>query len=191
EHWIFPRDPDFDHKAGIVLDLYAGLWQGEWLDMEDCILPCGEKTSIRARLRRHNTVGPGRDRPRRVEHEYGRGGALAYFAAWVVKLGQVNGRCEATTGIEPFHRQVAQVMADEPYRSASRVFWVVDNGSSPRGEASRRRLTGWHANAILVHLPVHASWLNQVEIYFSLVQRKVLTPNDFTCLQEVEVRLRR
>jgi hypothetical protein len=46
-----------------------------------------------------------------------------------------------------------------------------------------------YPNAILVHLPVHASWLNQVEIYFSLVQRKVLTPNDFAGLQEVESRL--
>ena len=47
-----------------------------------------------------------------------------------------------------------------------------------------------YANAILVHTPVHASWLNQVEIYFSLIQRKVLTPNDFASLQEVELRLR-
>jgi DDE superfamily endonuclease len=76
------------------------------------------------------------------------------------------------------------------YRRAPRVFWVVDHGSSHRGEASVKRLLGWYSNAILVHTPVHASWLNQVEIYFSLVQRKVLTPNDFANLQEVELRLR-
>jgi hypothetical protein len=99
------------------------------------------------------------------------------------------GRCEPTTGIAPFGRLVEQVMATEPYASARRVFWVVDNGSSHRGQASVDRLQeGWE-NLTLVHLPVHASWLNQIEIYFSVVQRKVLTPNDFTDLAEVAHRL--
>jgi hypothetical protein len=80
-------------------------------------------------------------------------------------------------------------MTTQPYASAERVFWVVDNGSSHRGKASIRRLEGNYTNLRLVHLPVHASWLNQIEIYFSIVQRKVLTPNDFTDLAEVEQRL--
>jgi hypothetical protein len=99
------------------------------------------------------------------------------------------GRCEPTTGIQPFGRLVEQVMTTEPYASARRVFWIVDNGSSHRGQASIDRLEGAWENLTLVHLPVHASWLNQVEIYFSIVQRKVLTPNDFTDLVEVEQRL--
>jgi len=89
------------------------------------------------------------------------------------------GRCEPATGIEPFGRLVTQVMAQKPYRRAIRVFWIVDNGSSHRGEAAVRRWAQAYANLIVVHTPVHASWLNQVEIYFSIVQRKVLTPNDF------------
>ena len=125
----------------------------------------------------------------RVEHEYARGGALAYLAAWDVHRAKVFGRCEATTGIEPFDRLVEQVMTTEPYASARRVFWVVDNGSSHRGQTSIERLEGQWRNLRLVHLPVHASWLNQVEIYFSVVQRKVLTPNDFTDLDEVADRL--
>jgi hypothetical protein len=80
-------------------------------------------------------------------------------------------------------------MSAEPYASADRVFWVVDNGSSHRGQASIDRLQGAFSNLVLVHLPVHASWLNQIEIYFSVVQRKVLTPNDFADLAEVEARL--
>jgi hypothetical protein len=80
-------------------------------------------------------------------------------------------------------------MTTEPYASARRVFWVVDNGSSHRGQASIDRLQGEWPNLRLVHLPVHASWLNQIEIYFSIVQRKVLTPNDFTDLAEVGRRL--
>src|SRR5437899_6322108 len=92
---------------------------------------------------------------------------------------KVFGRCESTTGIEPFGRLVQQVMEQEPYKSARRVFWIVDNGSSHRGAAAVKRLQGEYSNLQLVHLPVHASWLNQVEIYFSVIQRKVLTPNDF------------
>ena len=84
---------------------------------------------------------------------------------------------------------VEQVMTQEPYASAKRVFWVVDNGSSHRGQASIDRLAKRFPNAVMVHTPVHASWLNQVEIFFSIVQRKVVTPNDFTSLDQVEDRL--
>jgi hypothetical protein len=190
EHWIFPRDPQFAEKAEVVLDLYAGLWQGQRLGPKDHLLSADEKTSIQARIRRHPSLAPAPRRPRRVEPEYRRGGALQYLAAWDVRRGSVMGRCEPKTGIVPFGRLVAQVMEREPYRSADRVFWVVDNGSSHRGETSARRLARAYSQLILVHTPVHASWLNQVEIYFSLVQRKVLTPNDFASLEEVEQRLR-
>jgi hypothetical protein len=80
-------------------------------------------------------------------------------------------------------------MSVEPYASADRVFWIVDNGSSHRGEASVRRLEGAWPNLRLIHLPVHASWLNQIEIYFSVVQRKLITPNDFADLEELAERL--
>jgi hypothetical protein len=190
EHWIFPRAPDFFLKAARVLDLYEGYWRGERLDPFDRILSADEKTSIQARVRCHATLPPGPGRCRRVEHEYERGGALQYLAAWDVQQGRVMGRCEAKTGLAPFGRLVEQVMEQPEYRAAPRVFWVVDNGSAHRGEASAQRLRSWYGNAVLVHTPVHASWLNQVEIYFSLVQRKVLTPNDFASLQEVELRLR-
>jgi hypothetical protein len=190
KYWIFPRDRRFAEEAGVILDLYAGQWQGQRLGPKDHILSADEKTSIQARIRCHPSLAPAPGRSLRVEHEYGRGGALQYLAAWDVRRGYVMGRCEPKTGIVPFGRLVAQVMEREPYRSADRVFWVVDNGSSHRGETSARRLAQAYSNLILVHTPVHASWLNQVEVYFSMVQRKVLTPNDFTGLDEVEERLR-
>jgi DDE superfamily endonuclease len=190
EYWIFPRDPQFAEKAAVVLDLYAGVWEGHPLSPRDHILSADEKTSIQARLRCHPSLGPAPGRHRRVEFEYDRGGALQYLAAWDVGRGYVMGHCEPSTGIEPFGRLVTQVMEQEPYRSAERVFWVVDNGSSHRGQAAVQRLMQAYPNAILVHTPIHASWLNQVEIYFSLVQRKVLTPNDFAGLTEVAQRLR-
>jgi hypothetical protein len=190
EHWIFPRAPDFFLQAARVLDLYEGFWEGERLDPFDRIISADEKTSIQARRRCQTTLPPGPGRRRRVEYEYDRGGALQYLAGWDVQEGIVIGRCEPTTGIEPFARLVEQVMQRPQYKAAPRVFWVVDNGSSHRGQAAVKRMLGWYANAILVHTPVHASWLNQVEIYFSLVQRKVLTPNDFANLRDVELRLR-
>ena len=153
------------------------------------VICADEKTSIQARCRCHPTLPPGKARAMRVEHDYKRGGALAYLAAWDVHRGQVTGRCEATTGIAPFARLVAQVMTAEPYASADRVFWIVDNGSSHRGAASIKRMTKAWPNAHLIHLPVHASWLDQAEIYFSVVQRKVLTPNDFTGLAQIRDRL--
>jgi DDE superfamily endonuclease len=187
--WIFPRDPDFAGKAGVVLDLYDRIFQGGQLEPDAYVLSGDEKTSIQARCRCHPSLPPGVARAMRVEHEYERGGALAYLAAWDVHQARLFGRCEPSTGIQPFGRLVEQVMGSEPYASARRVFWIVDNGSSHRGQASIARLEGAWKNLCLVHLPLHASWLNQVEIYFSVVQRKVLTPNDFRDLLEVKQRL--
>jgi hypothetical protein len=77
----------------------------------------------------------------------------------------------------------------EPYKSARRVFWIMDHCSAHRGQKAVDRFRAQWPNAILVHTPVHATLLNQVEIFFSIVQRKVLTPNDFSSLAELEQRL--
>ena len=137
--WIFPRDPKFSEKAGRVLDLYEGRWEKNPLGPKDFVLSADEKTSIQARLRCHPSLPPAPDRPLLVEHEYERGGALAYIAAWDVRRAKIFGRCEPTTGIAPFDRLIEEVMAQEPYRSARRVFWVVDNGSSLGAEHPVRR----------------------------------------------------
>lgn len=187
--WIFPRDPDFLEKATCVLDLYEGFWNGKPLNPTDYVLSADEKTSIQGRIRKHSTLRPQPDKPMKIEHEYDRGGALTYIAAWDVHRAKIFGHIEAKGGIESFGRLVSQVMTQEPYRSASRVFWIVDNGSSHRGQPAVMRLQKAWPNAIMVHLPIHASWLNQIEIYFSIVQRKVLTPNDFESLAELEDRL--
>lgn len=187
--WIFPRDPDFAKKAGRVLDLYQGVWNDKQLAPNDYVISADEKTSIQARNRNGLSTAPKAGRCRRIEHEYERAGSLAYLAAWDVQQAKVFGLCEKKTGIEPFHRLVDLVMQQDPYRSARRVFWITDNGSSHRGQTSIVRLFKWYPNAIQIHTPVHASWLNQIEIYFSVVQRKVLTPNDFPDLVTLEARL--
>jgi hypothetical protein len=183
--WIFPRDPDFATKAARVLDLYARVFDGKRLRPDEYVISADEKTQLQALGRHHQTIAPGPGRPGLVEFEYLRGGTLAYLAAWDVHHANLFDRVEQTTGIVPFGRLVDQVMKVEPYRSARTVYWVVDNGSSHVGKASVKRMTEAYPNARLIHLPVHASWLNQIEIYFSIVQRKALTPNDFATLPEL------
>jgi transposase len=187
--WISVRDQNFAAKATRVLELYQRRWQGRALGADEYVISSDEKTSIQARCRCHPTLPPGRSRAMRVEHDYDRGGALAYLAAYDVHRGTVIGRCAPTTGIEQFQALVEQVMTTQPYASARRVFWVVDNGSSHRGQAAIDRMAARWPNCVMVHTPVHASWLNQVEIFFSVVQRKVVSPNDFTDLTQLEQRL--
>jgi DDE superfamily endonuclease len=127
----------------------------------------------------------------RVEHEYARMGAWVYLAAWDVRRAKIYGRYGRKTGIVPFERLVDQVMHQEHYCSASCVFWIMDNGSSHRDRRCSERLCKRWPSVVVVHTPVHASWLNQVEIYFSIVQRKALTPSDFRSLVELEDHLLR
>jgi len=189
QSWIFITDPDFAGKAQTVLDLYARVWDGKPLGPNDHVISADEKTSIQARCRCHPSLPPGRSRMIRVNHDYKRRGAVAYLAAYDIHQATVFGRCEDTTGIAGFTALVEQVMAQEPYRSANRVFWVVDNGSSHRGRKAIDRLATQFPNAVMVHTPVHASWLNQVEIFFSIITRKVLTPNNFDDIDVVVDRL--
>lgn len=183
--WIFPRDPKFAEKAGRILDLYEGRWEGELLHPGDYVVCADEKPSIQARHRCHSTLPP----------------ALA-AGCWSSTSTSARVRSAISprgTSVEPGsligapHKDgnalIEQFMGIEPYRSAQRVFVIVDNGSAHRGQRSIDRLQGAWPNLILVHTPVHASWVNQAEIYLSVVQRKALTPNDFPDLDAVEQRL--
>lgn len=187
--WVFPRDPQFAVKAGRILDLYERMWNGRPLRDDEFVLSADEKTSIQARRRRHATYAAQPGSPMKLEHEYKRCGAWAYLAALDVHRVKLFGRCEPKNGIAPFDRLVEQVMTEPPYDNARRVFWIVDNGSAHRGPRSVTRLQKRYSNVVLVHGPVHASWLNQIEIYFSILQRKALTPNDFPSLEALRQRL--
>jgi DDE superfamily endonuclease len=156
--WIFPRDPQFAAKAGRVLDLYEGRWEGQLLEPGDFVVCADEKPSIQARARKHPTVLT--PAGQLVEHEYERKGALCYLAAWDVRRARLFDRCAPKDGIVPFDQLVEQFMTQEPYSKARRVFVIVDNGSAHRGQRSIDRLQGAWPNLILVHTPVHASWLN-------------------------------
>jgi hypothetical protein len=183
--WISVRDPQFAVKAARVLDLYAWTWEGRPLGTNDYVLCADEKTSIQARCRCHATLAPGKARAMRAGHDYDRGGALAHLAAWDVRRGRVTGRCEDTTGIAPFARLVEQVMSTEPYASADRVFWMVDNGSSHRlgrtdGHSLAERSADPPARACLLAGPRNL-----------LLGRPAQGPhpNDFTGLDQIRDRL--
>lgn len=187
--WIFPRDPNFADKAARVLDLYAGVFDGVELGPDDYVISADEKSQLQALARCHPGLGPAPGRPRRVEFEYERGGTLCYLGAYDVQAARLFGHVAPKGGIEPFMTLVDQVMRTEPYASARNVYWIVDNGSSHCGQRSIDRMTAAWPTAQLVHLPVHASWLNQIEIVFSVIQRKVIKPADFADLDELADRL--
>ena len=187
--WLFPRDPQFAEKAGRVLDLYQRLWERNRLGPRDYVISADEKSGLQVLARQHPTLPPIPGQPGRYEFEYERHGTLAYLAALDVFSGRVFGRIDDTVGIVPFGQLVDLVMGQAPYDTAERVFWIVDGGSSHHPSTSPARLQAAYANITVVHLPTHASWLNQIEIYFSILTRKALTPLDLPHKQAVKERI--
>lgn len=179
EQWLFPRDPDLVEKASPILDLYRGYWQDEPLAPTDCVLCGDEMTGLQAVSRIHRGIPPAPGRRARCEFEYDRHGTLCYTAFLDTRSGWVYGRTSKRSGIEPFETALSHCLTQprmEPFR---RVFLIMDNGSAHHPSTAPRRLIEQFPQVVPVHLPVHSSWLNQVEIYFSILIRKALTPRDF------------
>lgn len=177
--WIFPRDPEFAARAGVVLDLYGRTWDGLPLGERDFVLSGDEKPGILLRTRCHPTVPPRPGHPGRREFEYRRHGTGVLLALMDVGNGQVFHQTVRKHGIEPFRHLLTETVQHERYREAERLFFVVDNGGSHSRQRFQERLNEWFPRPefpemIAVHLPKHASWLNQIEIFFSLVGRRAL-----------------
>jgi hypothetical protein len=189
-YWLFPRDPEFVSRACVVLDLYAGFWEGQRLGPDESVLSADEKT-VQVLTRCHPSLPAVPGYEQRVEFEYKRKGTVAYHAAWDVFRAQIFGRVAPNTCIATFNQLIDLVMTQAPYQTAERVFWIVDGGSAHHRNTFPARLSRLHANAVAVSLPVHASWLNQIEIFFSIVQRKVLTPLDVADKTTLTARLLR
>ena len=138
--WVFPQAADFAEKAGVVLDLYHRLWHAQPLRPNDYVLSADEKTQLQIRQRPHATQAPGPQRPIRFDDHYQRHGTCAYLAAWDVQYGRLFGQVIDRSTMVAFDAFVARVMSTQPYRSARRVFWVVDNGTVHRGQRACQRL---------------------------------------------------
>ena len=145
--WIFPRDPDFEAKAGGILDLYQRIWKGRKLGANEFVLSADEKTSIQARCRKARSLPPQPRRPMKIEHEYKRLGAWAYLAALDVHRAKLFGRCESKTGIAAFDRLVDQVMKQRPtarleeFSGSSTTALRI--GGSPPSAGFRRSIPTW------------------------------------------------
>jgi len=176
-YWLFPRDPDFVAKACIILDLYAGFWEGQRLGPDEYVLTADEKR-IQVLKRCHPGLPAIPGYEQRVEFEYERLGTVAYLVAWDVFRAKVFGRVAPTASIATFNELVDLVMTQPPYQDSARTFWIVDGGPPHHPSTFPARLQGMYPNAVAVFLPTHSSWLSQIEIYLSIVQRKVLTPMD-------------
>ena len=188
--WAKPRDPDFERKAAPILDLYHGRFEGAPLHPDDVVLSADEKTAIQALHRHQPTTAAGPRRPLRYDDHYTRRGTTKYIAARDVRTGRVVGTCQQRVGAREFRAFVDRVMATARCARARRVFWIVDNGSAHHPKTFGAWLSRRHPKAVAVHTPVHASWLNQIEIYFSILQRKALTPNDFEDVEALERRIK-
>lgn len=190
EQWLFPRDPRFLERATPALELYHRRWQGAPLGPQDVVLCGDEMTNLQALSRSHRGLPPAPGRRARYEFEYERHGTLCYLAFLDVFGGRVYGEVTRANGIVPFEQALGQCLAQPHLAAAARVFLILDNGSAYHPNTSPARIQAQFPAVTVVHLPTHASWLNQVEIYFSIVRRKALRPADFASLIALETRLR-
>ena len=189
-YWKFPRDPYFRERAEPVIDLYHRRWEGRPLGPDEYVLSADEKTCIQTLRRTRPTAPPSSGHPIRVEHEYERGEIVTYLAALDAGRGKVFGDLPEANNKVTFYRFVDRVMAREPYRSARRVFWILDHGHSHHPATFWYWLPKRHPNALPVYTPTHSSWLNVIEHYFSSLTRKALTPNDFPDTEALRERIR-
>lgn len=188
--WIHKRAPDFLEKAGPVLDLYEGRWKGRPLALTDHVICSDEKTGIQILRRKVPTRAPLPREPGRVEFEYTRKGTLCFQGALDVRHGRVFGAFPERNTSEAFREFVTEVMFEEPYASASRVFWITDNGSAHHPKTFGPWLSATFPQARAVHTPVHASWVDQEELFLAILTKKALTPRDFQSREEATERIR-
>jgi DDE superfamily endonuclease len=183
--WQKPTDPRFLERAVPVLDLYA---QAQELARAGHIIVCAdEKPSIQARQLQGGMQGAKPGRCVRVGDRYKRQGAIQLFAALQVATGETLARCFARKCFVDFQQFLRTLFGSLWCQKIHCLHLILDNGPTH----ARKQLAPWIASLQLpfqvqIHwLPVHASWLDQVEIVFSKLQRRVLTPNHFTSTQEL------
>jgi hypothetical protein len=191
EQWLFPRDPHLLTKAAPVLDLYQGLWQGEPLRPTDAVLSADEITGLQALSRAHAGTPPAAGRRARQEFEYERHGTLCYAAFLETRTGRVYGKTSEGSCIESFEAALEHCLTQPHTRHWERIFLILDHGPSHHPNTSPARLAALDPRIITVHLPTHSSWLNQVEIYFSILVRKALTPRDFPSVTALRTQIQR
>ena len=167
-----PRDAAFAASVREICDLYT-----RPLRPDEMVLCVDEKTSLQPRPRKSLTLAAQPDRPVRVEHEYGRCGALNLFAAFDTRSGKVYGRTAERKRQVEFIAFLEQLDREIP-ATITTIHVVLDNLRMHKGKQVQAWLAQ-HPRFVFHHPPVHCSWMNQVEQWFSILQRKRLRIADF------------
>ena len=187
--WQHPTDPRFLERAIPILDLYE---RAQGLARRGHIIVCAdEKTSIQARKTSGATAPAIPGYPMHLGDRYQRRGAVQLFAGLLVHTGETLARCSEHKRFADFQEFLRLRFASLWCRRIRILHLILDNGSThaPKQLAPWIRTLGLPFAVHIHWLPVHASWLDQIEIVFSLLQKKVLTPNDFDTTSHVEHRL--
>jgi transposase len=167
-----PRDAEFCRRVKNICTLYT-----RKLATHEMVLCMDEKTSLQPRPRKSATLPAQPGRPVRVEHEYDRKGALNLFAAFDTRTGQVYARTAERKRQQEFIAFLEQLNREIP-ASITTVHLVMDNLRVHTGKQVQTWLEK-HPRFKFHHPPVHCSWMNQVEQWFSILQRKRLAIADF------------
>jgi hypothetical protein len=177
-----PRDAAFAAQVRAICDLSA-----RPLRPDEVVVCADEMTSLQPRPRKAKTLATGKDRPTRVEHEYGRCGALNLFAAFDTRTGEVYGLTASRTRQAEFIASLEQLDGEIP-QSVTTIHVVLDNVRMPKGKQVQAWLAK-HPRFVFHHPPVHCSWMNQVEQWFSIARRKRLRIADFASKDDLAERL--
>ncbi|WP_185095540.1 IS630 family transposase [Streptomyces sp. CEV 2-1] len=171
-----PEDPDFFLKAAELCALHLHCPPGS------VVLSVDEKTAMQARSRRHPTRTARRGDVKRREFEYRRHGTASIVAALDIHTGQVLIESIARNDSATFIRFLR--LLDHSIAPDLTIHLAMDNGSSHTSKATRAWLEA-HPRFAVHHTLKHASWLNQVEIFFSiLARRRLLHRGEFTSRQD-------
>jgi hypothetical protein len=187
--WQRPTDPRFLERAIPILTLYE---RAQALARNGHLLVCAdEKTSIQARQACGRTTPARPGRPLHLPDRYERRGAVQLFGGLLVHTGETLARCFERKRFVEFQSFLRMLFGSVWCRRIRGLHLILDNGSTH----APKRLPAWIGTLDLpfpVHLhwlPVNASWLDQIEIVFSELQRKALTPNDFESTAHVRQRI--
>lgn len=182
ERYMTSEDPDFEKKAVDIIGLYMNPPQ------HAAVFCVDEKSAIQAldRLDPRLPLSPGR--AERHGFEYYRHGTLSLYAALDVKSGRVEGQTAAHHTSDEFVNFLGRLVAKS--RWAKEIHIVLDNLSAHKTKKVGEFLEA-HSKVKLHFTPTYSSWLNQVEIWFSKIQRDVIERGIFTSLADLKRKLMR
>jgi transposase len=178
--WLHSPDPHFREKVNTVVSLYHDPPPGA------VVLCVDEKTGMQAIERKHATKRPIPGRPGRYEYEYIRHGTQSLIAAFDIQTGEVTARCGSRRRADDLLEFMEDVA--ERYAGYERIIIIWDNLNIHHDGPDKRwtYFNEWHGGKFtFVYTPLHASWVNQIEIFFSILHRRCLRHGNFTSQEDL------